>query len=474
MKDWLKKRLTPRKRLEDRWTSLAECIQALWEEYFDPSLQRLENLRSYFRAHDDDLAKKLREMGDYFAADMPRTKDKPIAVAWRKLELEYKDLELILSSVFRRHYADLPVTWFPLFAPVDEVYGSQFLASKGPWPERKNIPPEGWFLTSRGRLGTDFGHLLSIGLNKEEYMKKAFPLLLRTKPLHIVLDGFLWYIRFDTPFEYSGNCLWERENYGYELQFSVLGSRFDFTPADAAILDVQTALCTWERETRFDVVHSFPKDHVYWHLDQYLPEGLPEEWLPLDTIITGNEADGKNPFRLVAITREETPVLEVTPITGFIRKKELEFFPKVKFQSRLMRGAVIDHCYEMTAFPHDKQIWHLDRYLPYGFPEDWLPQDTIIAGNEADGKNPCALVAVVREATHPINTPIEVSNYRERATLCAEAKFEADPVQMGIVERPCPIDMPLYQPRLDHYPNFDECPADFAPLDMPVGGYVYA
>ncbi len=473
MKDWLKKRLTPRKRLEDRWTSLAECIQALWEEYFDPSLQRLENLRSYFRAHDDDLAKKLREMGDYFAADMPRTKDKPIAVAWRKLELEYKDLELILSSVFRRHYADLPVTWFPLFAPVDEAYGSQFLASEGPWPERKNIPPEGWFLTSRGRLGTDFGHLLSIGLNKEEYMKKALPLLLRTKPLHIVLGGFLWYIRFDTPFEYTGNCLWERENYGYELQFSVLGSRFDFTPADAAILDVQTALCAWERESYFDVVHSFPKDHVYWRLDQYLPEGLPEAWLPLDTIIAGNEADGKNPFRLVATIREETPVILAPLVTGFIRKKELEIFPRIKFRSRLVRGAVIDNFYEMTAFPR-RQIWHLDRYLPSGFPENWLPRDTIITGNEADGANPCALVALVREVTQPIKTPIEVSNYRERAIFCQGAEFEAEPVQTGIVERPCPIDVPLYQPRLDHYPNFDECPADFAPLDMPVGGYVYA
>ncbi len=101
LKDWLKKRLTPRKRLEDRWTSLAECIQALWEEYFDPSLQRLENLRSYFRAHDDDLAKSSGKWATIFAADMPRTKDKPIAVAWRKLELEYKDLELILSSVFQ-------------------------------------------------------------------------------------------------------------------------------------------------------------------------------------------------------------------------------------------------------------------------------------------------------------------------------------------------------------------------------------
>ena len=69
----------------------------------------MERLRSSYLADSDDLARKLREMGDYFSYDMPREEDKPIALAWRRLELQYKDLELILSSVFRRNYQQLPV-----------------------------------------------------------------------------------------------------------------------------------------------------------------------------------------------------------------------------------------------------------------------------------------------------------------------------------------------------------------------------
>lgn len=84
MKDWLIKRLTPRKKQEERWTGLAQGLQQVWEEDFDPALARLEGLRSYFGADDADLALKLREMGDYFAADMPRPEDRPIAVAWRR------------------------------------------------------------------------------------------------------------------------------------------------------------------------------------------------------------------------------------------------------------------------------------------------------------------------------------------------------------------------------------------------------
>lgn len=60
MKDWLVKRLTPRKQKEARWLGLAESTQEIWEQDFDPSLARLEALRSYFRAEDTDLALKLR------------------------------------------------------------------------------------------------------------------------------------------------------------------------------------------------------------------------------------------------------------------------------------------------------------------------------------------------------------------------------------------------------------------------------
>ncbi len=172
--------------------------------------------------------------------------------------------------------------------------------------------------------------------------------------------------------------------------------------------------------------------------------------------------------------QEETPVILAPLVTGFIRKKSLKFFPRIKFRSRLVRGAVIDNFYEMTAFPAGKSgIW--TAISPSGFPENWLPRDTIITGNEADGANPCALVAIVREVTQPIKTPIEVSKLQERAIFCQGAEFEAEPVQTGIVERPCPIDVPLISAATGSLSQlFDECPADFAPLDMPVGGYVYA
>lgn len=305
MKDWLIKRLTPRKRQENRWTGLAEGLQQVWEEDFDPALARLENLRSYFLADDADLALKLREMGDYFAADMPRPQDRPIAVAWRRLELEYKDLELILYSVFRRHYSDLPVSWFPIFAPLTVPYGYTFIVADGPWPERKNIPPEGLFLTSRGRLGVDHGHLLSMGLSKKDFLEKGIPLLRRTKPLHIVYDGPLWYIRFDTPFEVSFSVSWDSENY-YDFLFGPVGSRFDFTPDGARPLD--TAILDLTRETvcEGNIIPFIPDYYAHWRLDIFLPEGFPEGLSPLDIVMSGYEGMPISPIGLTLseISRE--------------------------------------------------------------------------------------------------------------------------------------------------------------------------
>lgn len=469
MKDWLKKRLTPKKQQEDRWISLAESIQTQWEEEFDPSLTRLENLRSYFRAHDDDLAKKLREMGDYFAADMPRAEDKPIAVAWRRLELEYKDLELILSSVFRRHYADLPVTWFPLFAPIDKVYGTQFQAAQGPWPERKNVPPDGWFLTSRGLLGTDYGHLLSIGLLKQEYIDKAMPLLLRTKPLHIVLDGLLWYIRFDIPFNVfllSEDVWWERDCGIYELQFSVLGSRFDYTAADVRDLDIQSALCTWDRIDYCDIPF-IPLDGRTWHLDFFLPEDLAKDWLPADTLIVGWE-NIKSPFTLAAGIWNDCFSFAAHCFTASLSQTKDElakaYFIPVKADTAAAIQSLFTVPYEITG-------WRLDKGIS-NVPDGWLI-DPIIPGDEA------SLIPILSFADK--RTPFTASMQRldayssrdKPAIYSINFDVQADAL-MEITEPVIAINAGFDEMGLlDRYPRFDDFPADKLPLDMPIGG-VYA
>lgn len=267
MKDWLVKRLTPSKATEERWTSLARVLQLLWESHFDPALSRLERLRSYFQADEEDLDRKLREMGDYFQADFSRFEDKPIAVSWRNLELKYKDLELILSSTFRRHYKNLPVAWYPLFAPLDRPYGSLFLPlPKLPVePSEKNIAPEGMFLTSRGMLGADRTALLKLGMSREQFLTHAIPLLKRTKPLHVVFDGPLFYIFHPTLFESQTSAFSDTERNFY-TPFSIQGLNFDITAADVQYLDLDTLHFTRERNSTYNLSWEINRKT---HLDKY-------------------------------------------------------------------------------------------------------------------------------------------------------------------------------------------------------------
>lgn len=468
VKDWLVKRLTPKKAQQARWVGLASSRQKVWETFFDPDLLRLENLRSFYKAHDEDLALLLREMGDYFSSDAPNQADRPISVAWRRLELEYKDLELILSSVFRRHFGNLPTTWFPLFAPLDEEYGMTFIAAEGPWPELKNVPPEGMWLTSRGMLGTDYGHLLKYGYSKAEFLERAVPLLKRTKPLHIVYDGPLFYIRFDIPVEFDFSVFWERDEW-YALPFRTVIPRFDFVPADAHHLDLLSSMfCEWEREDSQSMPFLGNQYQRAWHLDWHVPEGFPPDWLPLDYLISGVEGENAAPFRLYLLDVTDSPVIEAAPASLAAGGETLlKHCPLYGSADIAMRGEVAD----TTVIPFlPEKSWHLDTRFSPSVPEGWLPQDWLFTGREGEPISRLALYLGETSAFPVLSVDMRLSRSVEQDNAPVSAPFRA--AVSGRTEPLIPLSV-LYagrKDRIDTYPQFDQVPADFCPLDMPVGG----
>lgn len=466
MSNWLSNRLTPSKIKEARWVEFSTVLEHVWEEFFDPAMSRLERLRSAYTADDADLIKKIREMGDYFSFDRPRYEDRPVSLAWRRLELEYKDMELILSSVFRRHYSNLPVTWFPIFAPIDVPYGTEFQVAEGPWPERKNVPPDGWFLTSRGRLGTDYGYLLSLGLTKQTFLEKALPLLMRTKPLHIVYDGPLWYIWFDLEFNaaFPTDLLWWERDCGlYELQFSVLGSRFDYTPADVRYLDIQSALCTWERLNDCEIPF-IPLSEQTWHLDYYLPEILGHDWLPTDILLAGHESEN-NPLILAAGIHEDKISFNIGSFNSNFTKYS-DNFSKTSLQP--VKPGFYGEIHATIPVLYQLQDWRLDRGISV-VPDGWLT-DPVIPGKEG-WLSP--IVCFIDNGTHFSVSirRLEAASTRDKPTIYP-INFEAQSdALMDVSEAVIDVDADFsVMGCLDRYPRFDDFPADKLPLDMPVGG----
>ena len=141
---WLTQRLTEARKKNDRWLDLANDIETLWQLYFDGAFERFTGLRSTWTCATEDLAKQLALLGAAFSIRYPSPSDRRISIAWRRWELQYKDVEEMLRLAFRRNFGLVDCKWIPLFAPDDKPYGAHFEPSSGLVEERKKyIPPRG-------------------------------------------------------------------------------------------------------------------------------------------------------------------------------------------------------------------------------------------------------------------------------------------------------------------------------------------
>ena len=374
MAEWLRERLTPVKKKIARWTDLAEILEQLWEEFYDPELSRTQRMRSSYTADDRDLVKKIREMGDYFSFEFPKQADRPIALAWRRLEIEYKDVEKILQSVLRRHFGDFPVRWYPLFAPTNEPYGSRYLISDYLAEDEytKNIPPEGYFLTSRGYLGVDKLGLMRDRLTKKIFREEATPLVRRTKPLHIIFEGILWYLRYDLGiFDPEINALWGADGF-HELRFGPLGSRYDYLAADARHVDIDVFDVKSDTERQLSFPFFDYSTHP-WRLDLYLRDGF-GDILPVDVTLPGrHESLSLLPFSLLFCEALRTIPFRAASVDGEIERTEIERqwgIVKAKLEIESLRVQSRDFRVYFNAV----RRWGLDDFCHDGF-GDMLPVD---------------------------------------------------------------------------------------------------
>lgn len=194
MINWLKKRLTARKGREPRHVQLAEAIETLWQEEYDPSVADLSNLRSVYTADEAGQKRILHELGGYVEREI-QAENLPIMVGMRKLELRLKDTALPMENALRR--LGFSVSWEPLYARYDEYetgpyYTKRTLPLKldGTWKVTANNPKllfEGVFMTSRGKL-----QVYSLGEVTPEMQELLGDLVRKVKPLHIVWDGHIW------------------------------------------------------------------------------------------------------------------------------------------------------------------------------------------------------------------------------------------------------------------------------------------
>lgn len=203
IKDWLKNQLTPEKRESEVYVGFVEVLQKLVDDYVEPTLERILQRRSFFTMTPLDLEIRMAELGRFFRILTRSQASKPIILQQRLDEIHYKGTYHPIQSTIRRELNNLPASWAPLYAPKDQVkypYGTYY-ADESTLSVDTNTFGD-FFLTSRGKIkiplnvlyekysGQDQGALIT--RLTEEFNDVILPLI----PLHIVFEGFLFYLEF--------------------------------------------------------------------------------------------------------------------------------------------------------------------------------------------------------------------------------------------------------------------------------------
>ncbi len=181
---------------------LADIMQNLFTAVVEPYLTRITNRKSFFTMDNDDLDTRIEEMGQFFTIRSSDASSKPMLLQQRLDEIHFKGTSRPITQTFYREFNGIPITWEPLYAPVDTTtypYGSRLIAEN-------NLTAVGdafgeLFLTSRGVISIPLTDLMKLIESEtgndiktssqltEEALTKFKQVVEPLLPLHIVFDG---------------------------------------------------------------------------------------------------------------------------------------------------------------------------------------------------------------------------------------------------------------------------------------------
>lgn len=206
--DWLKQRLTAAKQAAPMWSELAEAVQEVFEQQVEPLLTRLRGLSSAYTMTSEDLALRIAELGEFFIlSERVDKEDWPLALMQRHDEIHLKKTDYPLVSTLSREFSGMKVTWEPLYAPKDQAlypYGTRFSIKSQ--LDSETIPPDDWFMTSRGvirlpltSLQASFPGALTVDDQATAFEEVMTRFIEPLVPLHIVFEGAQYYLRYVLP-----------------------------------------------------------------------------------------------------------------------------------------------------------------------------------------------------------------------------------------------------------------------------------
>lgn len=208
---WLKNQLTPSKQSSPMWAGFADAVQEIFDDHVRPIVTRVASLNSYFTMHEDDLQRRLDELGSffYFGGNVDRA-DMPLAVMQKLDEVHFKRTDLPIQNAISREFQGLKVQWQPLYAPkvitpegshdyTKKAFGNEVVNALRTITEindaRESL--DDYFLTSRGVLEVSSMQLAASGYTSDEFTAMVARIISPLIPTDIVFDGERLLVHYD-------------------------------------------------------------------------------------------------------------------------------------------------------------------------------------------------------------------------------------------------------------------------------------
>ncbi|MEB5557053.1 hypothetical protein GOP97_14890 [Vibrio cholerae] len=237
MENWLKVRLTSSKKNSPVWVGLAESLESFWGENFYPLLTEYQKGQNIFTASPDYLNLRMNEFGDYFNSRFPMDEpSKRLSIAWKRSDIHRKSFVSPLIRSLKNSFLGIDVEWDPILSNAEMEYGENSFVPQSEANFSKSNQP--LWMTSRGRLLIDEKFFRYSKMSTHEFVELARAEVLKLKPLNIVYEGEVFFLKITWSAKASeigvleGTLKSLPQNYTFTLW-----DRFDVISADETNLD---------------------------------------------------------------------------------------------------------------------------------------------------------------------------------------------------------------------------------------------
>lgn len=475
---WLVDRLTPYKQSQPRWVDLARALEDYWDTYNTPALDRIEQMRSVFTAHGEDVEKLLSEAGIQFEVAVPLIdSNRAFAYAWRGYEIHRKDNAEVLASVLARDFSGLDVRWEPLLAPKDMPYGVGRMLTAYEI-ELIGADRADYYRTYRGVVMANLSGIRSVGYDTAGFSEVIARKVDALRPAHVVHEGEMFFQVFRAEIAPELDHVRGFESVGM-LAMGFRRYCFDTTPADEVTLDappfeqvrdlvtVTPVLQAWSppfwrldggeiidgdywgwhgvegNRQRFDVLgHQHARQHATHtelttaHRSKAVRQAAPS-YLTL----------GRNPFDVMWADGDRLDVWAGVAFPGWTARQT-------------SHGGSVARAWIMPLWGLDGgSVIDGDYWGLAGIEGSRRSRVTAHRGRQTSGFSPFGAVSsATRRAVFSL--PLDTNRYNAE-TLAIEVG--AAPAARSVTLQ---SSAPMVRDPLPRHPSFDDLPADLAPLDM--------